>query len=458
MTLPLPCSALRLGAGLLLAGGLLAARPATAQWTAQNSGLAANSGINNFSIVDANTVWATGFNGASTSAAYTAYTRTTNGGTTWTPGSIAAASGYSLVSVAAVSSTTAWVACDNLTSNGGRVYYTTDGGTTWTQQLTSGFPAASAGFVNGVLAFSATQAVAAGDPLSTTGTFEIYYTANAGTTWTAATTPARLSNIEGGLTTTVVTVPGTSATARACWMGTNAGRVLRSTNSGVSWTAATTGLSAVTSLAFCSATTGMALDGSAPGLIAYTTDGGATWTLRQPSGPLYTSFLSGVPGLANAFVSTGSDNNGTGSSYSVDGGTNWTDFDPGVGHSAVAFLNGTTGWSGGYAASTTSGGMFKGRLPAAVLATTSARLLAGVGVYPNPATDAFTVAVPAAAGAPQVQATLFNALGQLVARQQAALPATGAQLSFPTTGLAQGLYTLRVQAGDALVSKQVSVR
>jgi hypothetical protein len=44
-------------------------------------------------------------------------------------------------------------------------------------------------------------------------------------------------------------------------------------------------------------------------------------------------------------------------------------------HTAVAFLNGTTAWSGGVAtaaSSGTTGGMFKGSLPATALATAPA--------------------------------------------------------------------------------------
>ena len=91
------------------------------------------------------------------------------------------------------------------------------------------------------------------------------------------------------------------------------------------------------------------------------------------------------------------------------------------------------------------------------LATAAALTAAQVSLYPNPAHDAFTVTVPAVAGAAQVQATLLNALGQVVRQQSAALPVGGAQLTVPTAGLAAGVYTLRLMAGAATLAKRVVV-
>ncbi|GAB2854321.1 T9SS type A sorting domain-containing protein [Hymenobacter ruber] len=90
-------------------------------------------------------------------------------------------------------------------------------------------------------------------------------------------------------------------------------------------------------------------------------------------------------------------------------------------------------------------------------ATTTALTAAGVSVYPNPAHESFTVRVPAVANATSVQAELLNALGQVVRRQSAALPAAGASLLIPTTDLATGVYTLRLRAGDASLVKRVVI-
>jgi uncharacterized protein YaiE (UPF0345 family) len=76
-------------------------------------------------------------------------------------------------------------------------------------------------------------------------------------------------------------------------------------------------------------------------------------------------------------------------------------------------------------------------------------------VHPNPAHARFTVQVPPVASATSVQAELLTTLGQSVRRQAAALPTTGATLTVDTTGLAPGVYVLRLQAGTTTLTKRV---
>ena len=92
---------------------------------------------------------------------------------------------------------------------------------------------------------------------------------------------------------------------------------------------------------------------------------------------------------------------------------------------------------------------------ATALATAASLATATVTVYPNPAHGNFTVLVPAVASAATVQGELLNTLGQVVRRQAAALPATGATLIVETAGLAPGIYTLRLQAGASTLAKRV---
>ena len=103
-------------------------------------------------------------------------------------------------------------------------------------------------------------------------------------------------------------------------------------------------------------------------------------------------------------------------------------------------------------------GRFVLRFAAAALAAAPALTAAQVTLYPNPAHDAFVVSLPAVSGATQVQAELLNALGQVLRHQTAALSAAGATLRFETTGLAEGVYLLRLSAGDARLTKRVVVQ
>ncbi|GAB3872207.1 VCBS repeat-containing protein [Hymenobacter segetis] len=80
--------------------------------------------------------------------------------------------------------------------------------------------------------------------------------------------------------------------------------------------------------------------------------------------------------------------------------------------------------------------------------------VAEASLFPNPAHGGFKVQLPAARGAASARAELLNALGQVVCQQDAGLLADET-FSFATTGLAPGLYTLRVQAGSHTLTKRV---
>lgn len=74
-------------------------------------------------------------------------------------------------------------------------------------------------------------------------------------------------------------------------------------------------------------------------------------------------------------------------------------------------------------------------------------------LFPNPAHDAFTVQLPASFGLASAQAELLNALGQVVCRPMA----TKASFQVETSGLAPGVYTLRLHTGAAALAKRVVV-
>jgi hypothetical protein len=77
--------------------------------------------------------------------------------------------------------------------------------------------------------------------------------------------------------------------------------------------------------------------------------------------------------------------------------------------------------------------------------------VADLVLAPNPAHEAFTVQLPT--GFAPTQAELLNGLGQVVRR----LAANGPRFTVETSGLAPGLYILRLQAGDTALAKRVVV-
>ncbi|MBF9140881.1 T9SS type A sorting domain-containing protein [Hymenobacter properus] len=93
--------------------------------------------------------------------------------------------------------------------------------------------------------------------------------------------------------------------------------------------------------------------------------------------------------------------------------------------------------------------------PQAVLSTASAALTAQVVVYPNPASKAVFVELPAALGRLAVTAALLDAVGRVVV--QRVLPAGGTTHTLPLTGLATGVYSLRLQTQAGVVVKKLVV-
>ena len=90
------------------------------------------------------------------------------------------------------------------------------------------------------------------------------------------------------------------------------------------------------------------------------------------------------------------------------------------------------------------------------LATRNEALAATVGLYPNPAHEAFTLSVPAGS-LHAASAKLINALGQVMQTRQLNLPAAGGTMAFDVSRLAAGVYSLELKTGTDLVVKRVVV-
>jgi Zn-dependent metalloprotease len=93
------------------------------------------------------------------------------------------------------------------------------------------------------------------------------------------------------------------------------------------------------------------------------------------------------------------------------------------------------------------------------LAAAAALPAAQVTLHPNPAGKAATVLVglPVPVGTRQAQATVFNALGQVVSSAALTVQSGHASGSLSTLGLAAGVYVVRLEAGSLLVSKRLVV-
>ncbi len=359
-------------------------------WNPQATGFVVLSrGISDIEIVDANTVWGVAFDGSGAGDEVQEFTKTTDGGTTWTPGIIDV--GDTLLGInnlSAINSTTAWVSAVNGTTGLGSVIYKTeDGGQNWTQQNPLGYTNGSS-FVNYVHFFDANNGISAGDPIN--GEFEIYRTTNGGATWTLV--PG--ANIPNPTSGEYGYNNGNKAIGNTVWLVTNKGRILKSTDQGVTWTVSQApvtdfgGTAQSARMDFSSTTNGFMLKTVGTAYTFYTTtDGGTTWSAGTPFTGTY-RLLSAVPNT-NVIVATGAGtaSGGSGSAFSADNGATWTTIDSGNQRGVNAFFNATTGWCGGYNDSSTSGGIFKfsGSLANSSFASSKFK------VFPNPATSQVTL-------------------------------------------------------------------
>ena len=200
----------------------------TGTWVDQASGFATVSrGLNYIDVVSSNVAWGAAYDGLSPTTYIVEFTRTTNGGTTWTASGISGyTSGWGTAMIMGTSNLKAWIPVFNATAGGGRILATTDGGTTWIHQTTATF-AAPAGFPNVIHFWNDNEGFCMGDPNG--GYFEIYTTTNGGTNWVRvaqANIPAPIAADEYG------TVGYYSVVGNTVWFSTNKGRIFKSTDKG----------------------------------------------------------------------------------------------------------------------------------------------------------------------------------------------------------------------------------
>ena len=326
----------------------------------QSTGFTAPSrGINSVCAVDDQVVWATAYDGSGSSAPCQDFTRTTNGGTSWTPGTISGITHLDIAMVSAVDDMNAWVAvfppASNSTNQG--IYHTSDGGASWARQTTAEYTNASS-FCNIVHFWDANTGWCQGDAIN--GDFEMYTTVNGGTTWTlvpGANIPDPLSG-EWGV------VGYYSVVDDIVWYGTNVGRVYKSIDKGLNWTVSDvppfTGL--YIQPFFRSEDVGLCMDkdASTTGDLTISTDGGTTWAALSTTGTNYSNDLGYVPGTPSTWVSTGAAEGLSGVTYTYDDGSNWTEWldCQGVQFLATDWIDTETGWAGSFNTDASAGGMW----------------------------------------------------------------------------------------------------
>ncbi len=388
--------------------------------------------------VNASIAWACGGNGSATAPVAI---RTTNGGSSWTnvTGNL---TGQDLYCITAVDANRAWVG-----TGSGRIYGTTNGGTTWAQQV---YPGTQSTFMDGVWFFSDGTGYAMGDPASTAaGVYIVLKSTNFGQTWAHTATEPPSAASEAGWNNSFWCTD-----VNNIWFGSNQSKVWRSSNGGATWTSGASGGTNSYAVSFKDANNGLV--GHDNGAIRISTNGGATWTAVSSPTTTPIQGLSFLSGTNSAWINAGAvpyrtTNNGTNwisqTVYPISGTLN---------HSS--FADTSNGWavtSNGevlhYRPATTTGvGSTDQGIP------TSYRLEQN---YPNPFNPSTTIsfAIPSSGF---VSLKVYDVLGREVATLvDREMNAGNYQRTFSietgsTTGVSSGIYFYTLRSGSFVETKK----
>ncbi|MDB5271151.1 MAG: hypothetical protein JWP58_4191 [Hymenobacter sp.] len=347
------------------------------------------------------------------------------------------AGGADVLDMWAVDATHAWVVTSAYVGGARKLLRTTTGGTA-PAELVGAAPAG----LRLVRFFSATSGIAVADA-GTGSTWPLFQTTDGGTTWQPiAGTPAAAT----GDVATNCAVLGNNL-----WITTVQGNVLSSSDAGQTWRLRPTGLTRLRNASFTDALHGVAYD-YMPTQLAVTADGGQTWSLNTPAGPMRRYAIQAIPGMPGAYLSVGpgyyaGPTDPAGTAISTDNGASWRTLEDTDIHSGLAVLNPTTAWAGGnYDSGTSAIARYAGTLLSTQAGRPSAQAFSA---YPNPTTG--LVQVPANAEAQRV--AVYNTLGQL----QLTLPLPGGATSFNLSSLPAGVYQVVMAGKTGTQSQRVVV-
>ncbi len=441
---------------LLLTSMLLGGLAASAQtWTMQTVGfISAGAYPFDISVPDANSAWCVAYDGSGAAANLQEFSRTIDGGATWTAGLVSTGTNLAFSCISAIDADTAYAMMyDADAGAGGGIFKTTDGGANWAQ-IAVGLIFDGNSFPNVVHFFDAQNGFAMGDPNG--GYFEIYTTNDFGASWNrvpSGSIPAPLAG-EYGI------VNDFDVVGQTIWFGTNKGRVFKSDDGGLNWTAASVPASAsrtISAIGFRDANTGICISTPTSGTAtAYTsTDGGATWTLLSPAGPMFLSEVDNIPGT-NVWVSCGASTVGRGSSYSTDDGASWVGIDTSGqgtmdGYTEVGFLDINTGYAGGFAVDQLTDGVYK--WDAGILSAKDLSPRAEFVAYPNPSQGLVNLRIKARQQ--DVLVRLIDMTGREVAFRSFQQVSGLFNQTLDFSYLPAGLYNLVVENGSDRVTERI---
>ncbi len=428
------------------------------------------------SVVDNDVIWVNGKRGCNFDCYSRKYSRSNDGGLTWTSGNYSFLPAISRVTVGgikAISINTAYVTVfggfgdPNDTAYIG-VWHTADGGTTWTKQQSASFTN-PASFPNFVHFWNDNDGIVIGDPVN--GYYEIYTTSNGGTNWNLLpVTNIPLPFIDEYAFPELYEIVGNTI-----WFGTSRGRIFKSIDKGLNWTVSQSPLNDFVAISggdrgnfsFKNQDEGILRDSN---LNYYKTfDSGNTWNSITTNGTVRDYNANYIPNTQNTVFQFGKDENDfRGSSYSLDGGSSWIDLnnvdnDPIIPYS-VKFQSGTVGYCIGVytnpASNTISNNIYQPkffrltdpqqRLTGNSLANNSFNVNSKVTMFPNPTTGLVKIS-----GSKIQNVSITDVLGKEVYSEK--LNSVDSAI-LDITNLQKGVYLVKISDNSGAINSMKIIK
>ncbi len=433
---------------------LFAGNNGFAQFEIQDPGFQEDMYTLYYHAVDTNVVWAVGGR-ALDQPVYQEFSKTVDGGDSWTPGTVPAGANYFFTNIFGLNDSIAWATLvDNLVfPHEGRIFKTTDGGDTWTVQFGDSAiaPAGFNGLFNWVYFWDENEGLAVADH-GHGNRIEIFNTSDGGNSWNIVAPeniPETLPDVPEQPTASNRWVVGDSS----IWFSTNQGRVFRSTNRGQSWTAANVGLGQTNVYAsFQDDLNGLATAPLKSKKIAKTTDGGVSWVIIEEHELPKNAVLFHVYGTDSTYMYFSAEfgkilSSGDGYGFTNNNGITF-ELEGDIPFNGLTFINDSTGWMGNSA----NNKIYKwtGPIITAVDETSLGNIPKNFTLsqnYPNPFNPS-TIISYSIPNSGFVTVKIYDILGReiqtLVEYNQLAGEYS---ISFDAAGLAGGIYFYTLKAG-----------
>ena len=377
------------------------------------------------------------------------YTRTADGGTTWSGGTVPMGIAPFASNISPISATTAWASGTDV-DYVSYVLRTDDGGTTWTRQLEDGFTGPTS-YINFVYFWDAQQGIAVGDPAASTTDsvpfYEIYTTSDGGQQWEripSSNIPA--ADNEYGYTSLYRVADDYIwfGTANAT-TGENKG-LFRSKDRGQHWEALALPTDLAGLFSFADTLHGITRHWTGTNYkLGYTEDGGTTWQYQPdlPGTDFFSSFVLIPESYYILAVRTPDFITGPyRTSLSKDLGESWIELGTGENAGAARFSSPTVGYAGEWQSTSHATRMYKYAGSPLVGLFSGQALDARITLGPNPVADVLQVQIEVATPMEFV-ILLHDMQGRLIERKNLNETMQG-NAQFDLKRLPAGSYTLTI--------------